>query len=211
MPRSDRPEASRLHKNPLFLPIAAALLVHTACSNDREPALANGSPAAASAPAAFLPAVEDPGHCPDGGRLVATLIGALEGDIDWHAADMSCEGMPRPAGAGARLRFAGSAGEAGLAIAIIIAVPQLQPGVLASDLPANVTIIEEGKGRFFSTTDLDYCWVDVDLAGPGSGDEKLLAVGGTLSCIAPLAETNGTSSVTVDDLRFSGFVDWSGG
>jgi hypothetical protein len=142
---------------------------------------------------------------------VATLIGALKGDIDWHAADMSCEGMPRPAGAGARLRFAGSAGEAGLAIAIIIAVPQLQPGVLASDLPANVTIIEEGRGRFFSTTDLDYCWVDVDHAGPAAEGGTLSPVGGTLSCIAPLAETNGTTSVTVGELRFRGFVDWSGG
>jgi hypothetical protein len=210
MPRSDRPEASRLHKNPLFLPIAAALLFPVACSNDREPDLAVGSPAAEPAPAAFLPAIEDPGHCPDGGRLVATLIGALEGDIDWHAADMSCEGMPRPAGAGARLRFAGSAGEAGLALAIIIAVPRLQPGVPASDLPANVTIIEEGKGRFFSTTDLDYCWVDVDHAGPAGDDGTLSPVAGTLSCIAPLAETNGTTSVTVGELSFRGFVDWSG-
>jgi hypothetical protein len=194
-----------LHKYPLFLPTAAALLFVAACSDDREPAAAGASPAA------FLPAAADPGHCPDGGRLVATLIGALQGDIDWHAADMSCEGMPRPAGAGARLRFAGSAGEAGRAIAIIIAVPQLQPGVLAPDLPANVTIIEEGRGRFFSTTDLDYCWVDVDHAGPAVDGGTLSPVGGTLSCIAPLAETNGTTSVTVGELRFRGFVDWSGG
>lgn len=142
---------------------------------------------------------------------MATLIGALQGEIDWQAEDMSCEGMPRPAGAGARLRFAGHAGEGELPIAIIIAIPQLQRGVLASDLPANVTIIEEGKGRFFSTTDLDYCWVDVDHAGPASGSETLTAVGGTLSCIAPLAETNGSTSVTVGELSFSGFVDWSGG
>ena len=198
-----------MHRFAIFAGYACLWLFLASCSRGTPP------PGAAleveAAPAAWLPEVGEPAACPDGGRLQASFYGALEGNIDWGANDMSCEGMPRPAGAGARLRFAGSAGEDGLNIAVIIAIPQLERGKLASDLPSNVTIIEEGKGRFFSTASLDYCWVDIERAGPVSEAAMTTAVGGTLSCIAPLAEANGDTSVTISDLRFSGFVDWSGG
>ncbi len=198
-----------MHRFDGFVPRTFALLFLAACSQGTPPP--GDTLEAEATPAAWLPVVGEPAACPDGGRLQASFYGALEGNIDWDARDMSCEGMPRPAGAGARLRFAGSAGEDELAIAVIIAIPQLERGKRASDLPTNVTIIEEGKGRFFSTTKLDYCWVDVEHAGPVPDAAMTTAVGGTLSCIAPLAETNGDTSVTISDLRFSGFVDWSGG
>ncbi len=198
-----------MHRYAIFVASAGASLFLASCSRDT-PAQAE-PPEVEAAPAALLPVIEEPAACPDGGRLQASFYGALEGNIDWDADDMSCEGMPRPAGAGARLRFAGSTGEDALDIAVIIAIPKLERGKLASDLPSKVTIIEEGKGRFFSTTTLDYCWVDIERAGPVSDAAMTTAVGGTLSCIAPLAETNGDTSVTIGDLRFSGFVDWSGG
>ncbi|HEX5787351.1 MAG TPA: hypothetical protein VFY03_04190 [Woeseiaceae bacterium] len=204
-----------------FTGLASALacaLACSACTRDDAAAETGATAVAATAVAAtavagtgLLPPAAAPRACPDGGRLTATLYGALEGEIDWRAADMSCEGMPRPAGAGARLRFAGAAGGGGVELAIIIAVPGLERGVAGTDLPSNVTLIEEGRGRFFSTTALDYCWVDIDRSEELEGRPAHTLVGGTLSCIAPLAETNGDTSVTIDGLIFSGVVDWSAG
>lgn len=190
---------------------AGAAISLAACSREAGPPADAGAETAAAAPTDLLPAVREPGECPAGGRLRATLYGALEGEIDWRAADMTCEGMPRPGGAGARLRFAGTVGDDDLAIAVIIGIPRLLRDKAGTDLPSNVTVIEEGKGRFFSTTDLDYCWVDLDAADGAAGHDAVSAVSGTLNCIAPLAETNGTSSVTIDHLSFSGFIDWGAG
>jgi hypothetical protein len=163
------------------------------------------------APSTWLPAAGEARECLAGGRFRATLHGALNGEIDWNADDMRCEGMPRPDGAGARLRFAGLAGPDGVPLAVIIAIPELKRGAAGIDLASNVTIIEEGRGRFFSTTDLGYCWVDVEHETVVPEHGTLTSLDGTLNCIAPLAETNGESSVMIEDLSFSGFVDWGDG
>ncbi len=48
-------------------------------------------------------------HClPDaGGYLRAQLRGAINADLDWHDADIHCEGGPRPDGEGLRVSIAG--------------------------------------------------------------------------------------------------------
>ena len=114
--------------------------------------------------------------------------------------------MPRPEGAGSRLRFAGPAGD--LSIAIIIAMPDLERGAAARELGSNVTVIEEGGGRFFSTAGLGNCWTDVHEQRPADDGSDGYFVTGTLYCIAPLAEVNGDSSITVRELEFGGYLDW---
>jgi hypothetical protein len=120
---------------------------------------------------------------------------------------MSCTGMPRPDAAGARLRFAGHAGEKRLALAFILALPELSPGATARELPSNLTVIEEGKGRFFNTANLDICLTDIERqdATEQSGQYQ---IAGTVYCIGPLAEVSGESSVSIEKLEFSGRVDW---
>ncbi len=88
-------------------------------------------------------------------------------------------------------------------------MPDLERGTTAQELGSNMTVIEEGSGRFFSTSGLGNCWTDVSeqQAMDDSGDAYFIA--GTLYCIAPLAEINGDSSVTVRELRFGGRLDWS--
>lgn len=191
--------------------LLVAVVALASCSRSDAPGPETATDPAGPSATALLPEAAEPGQCPEGGYLSATLIGALEGEIDWRAGTMSCEGMPRPGGAGARLRFAGPAGEGRLDLAVIIAIPRLTRGEAATDLQSNVTIIEEGKGRFFSTTDLEYCWVDVDEIRDVPDRASVSAVSGTLSCIAPLAETNGDTSVTIGALSFSGFIDWTAG
>lgn len=144
--------------------------------------------------------------CVAGGLLRADLYGDVEAALDWHGAGLACEGMRRPREAGARLRFAGRAGERRLAF--IVALPGLERGRAARELPATVTLIEEDNGRFYSTADNEHCWSDVDAqeALPGSAGEY--RVSGILYCVSPLAEQAGNGRVTLGELRYTGRVDW---
>lgn len=182
-------------------PLLVGLLAVTAGCG-REP-----QPDAAAEPASFLPPnpVGREG-CGAEGRVQATVYGALDGSVDWTSDAMDCEGMPRPDGDGVRLRFAGTADT--VPLAIIIGVDGIGPDETAAELPTNVTIIEEGQGRFFSTSDLDSCWTDVERQAAIDADRGRYAIDGTLYCISPLAEVNGSGSVSVPELRFSGLVDW---
>lgn len=185
---------------PLRPLIIGLLVVAAGCGDDRQ-ADVTGEPSS------FLPAnsVGREG-CGFDGRVQATVYGALDGSVDWTSDAMDCEGMPRPDGDGVRLRFAGSADA--VPLAIIIGVDGIGPDETGEELQTNVTIIEEGRGRFFSTSDLDSCWTDIERQAIIDADSGRYAIDGTLYCISPLAEVNGSGSVSVPELRFSGLVDW---
>lgn len=178
----------------LLLPVVATASL-AGCGDTPEPA----------AVPALLPPPPASRECGERGYLRTNFYGELSGPVDWTAGDLECEGMPRPESAGARLRFAGEAGE--LSLAIIVAMPGFERGSEARELGSNVTVIEEGGGRFFSTTGIDSCWTDV--LEQQQVDEDVFFVAGRLYCIAPLAEVNGDSSVTLRELEFGGYVDWS--
>jgi len=114
--------------------------------------------------------------------------------------------MQRPDGAGIRLRFAGDI--AGERLAFIIAIPDMQRGEPAAELPSNVTATVEGSGRFFSTPNLDSCWTDVYSQTALSGDNDSFAISGTLYCVAPLGEVNGDAAVSIQELSFTTVVKW---
>ena len=204
-PFYDHGQASGLHRMTIRIGLALGLAAaaQAGCTNDQP-----GDTAVATAePTSFLPAADEAaGDCIDGGLLETTLYGALEGAVDWDDDEMICEGMPRPAGAGVRLRFAGRVGDS--SIAFIIAIPGLDDKA-AAELASNVTLIEEGNGRFFSTPGLDTCWTDVtglEAIDDTAGHWRYRVVG-TLYCIAPLVEVNGEASVSIPELRFSGIID----
>ena len=115
--------------------------------------------------------------------------------------------MPRPDGAGVRLRFSGTVAEERLSI--LIAIPDLERGVTGDEFSSNVTVTVEGSGRFFSTADLAVCWTDVaaQTAAPDNGNHDTIA--GELVCVAPLGELNGNASVSIDSLKFSGIATWN--
>ena len=155
--------------------------------------------------AGFLPAAPAAASgCGNDGRLQTRFYGAIDGEVSWTADSLDCEGMRRPGDEGARLRFAGAALDT--AIAIIVAIPMLEPQVSAQELPSNVTLIEEGTGRFFTSATLDSCWTDVDEQSESSSG--VYAVSGTVYCIAPLGEVNGDSSISFEELQFTGLIDW---
>lgn len=196
---SDHGPGPALHRIATLTAAWAIAAAAAACADEGESAV----PGADQAPTTLLPAAPAASHeCVASAALQATLYGALEAVLDWEAGTMQCEGMPRPDGRGVRLRFAGSVG--GQDLAVIIAIPELgdEP---AAELASNVTIIEEGNGRFFSTPGLDSCWSDIATIEPGPDDISVVA--GTLYCISPLVEVNGDASVSLPELEFSGIID----
>ena len=149
--------------------------------------------------------------CGVDGELVAEIYGGFRASIHWGAVDLQCEGMPRPDGEGARLRFSGLAGDAPgeRQIAFIIGLPGLVRGETPSELPANVTVIEEGAGRFFSTRSAPTCWTDIETHEKlPLAESSVYRISGILYCVAPLADLGGKSSISFADLQFSGRLNW---
>jgi hypothetical protein len=149
--------------------------------------------------------------CLDDGMLVTELHGSLQGPLEWHGDSLECEGMPRPNGEGARLRFAGPAqeGSAKRSLAFILAMPDLRQGETGKELPTNVTMIDEISGRFFGTQDTDNCWTDIERHEQLAGSEQTnYRVSGIVYCLAPIAELNGNASVMVDEMSFTGRLNW---
>lgn len=146
-------------------------------------------------------------ECGDSGMLQTRIYGAIQTRIEWQAEDLQCSGMPRPEGRGARLRLAGIAGEH--ALAIIVAIPGFDRDAAGNEFDANVTLIAEGDGRFFSTADLDNCLAEIASVQPIDDSGERFAVSGALYCAKPLPEINGAASVSIPELHFSGLMDWS--
>ena len=150
--------------------------------------------------------------CDESGFLSTEVHGAINTSFDWQSPDLACEGMPRPEGDGARLRFAGITGdaEAPQTVAFILGIPELREGETGSELPTNVTLTAEGTGRFFSTQDTNGCWTDVNQqVSTGVDASRQYLIRGTVYCVAPLGELNGTSSISFSELEFSGRLSWS--
>jgi len=147
--------------------------------------------------------------CGSDGSLVAAIYGGVRATIDWDAGVLECQGMPRPNGEGARLRFAGPAGTADgeRHLAFILRLPDLHPGETGKELPTNVTPMEEGTGRFVGTRDAVNCWTDIEtpeqVEPAGSAGYR---ISGILYCVAPLADLNGNSNISFTDIAFTGHM-----
>jgi hypothetical protein len=163
-------------------------------------------PDAPSPQATVQPAALD---CGARGYLATELFGALSGKIEWDETELICEGMARPDDDGARLRLAGIV-DSEYEIAFIISLPDLVEGAIGNELPSKVTVIEEGAGRFFSSADQEICWTDITDSQAINADASLFELSGSLYCVAPLAEVNGDSDITLGDFEFRGLIDWEG-
>lgn len=179
----------------MALLVSLAGLYGTACSDAVEPP---PEPAADDTPVL---------NCGEDGELATALHGAVRLDIRWQAAELTCAGMPRPNGEGARLRFAGEA--EGRPIAIIISMPGFDRDAAESEYPSTVTLIEEGSARFFNSPDIGNCWTEIGRLEPIDGEDDAFVIGGGLYCVSPLAELNGDASVTLSEMQFTGLLDWN--
>jgi len=215
-PSSDTDRPDTLHRIPekcatsrSFVPRISWLLAFCTALGACNPAAVSEPSAAAPAPVSVAAEEEPILHCGNDGQLSTEIYGAITTRLEWNKNDLECSGMPRPNGRGARLRFAGITGGEERHIAIIVALPDLVRDARGDEFKSNVTLIEEGQGRFFSTPDIDNCLTDITslVALDDSGDRY--SISGVLYCLSPLPQVNGASSVSIPELRFSGLIDWS--
>ncbi|MBT8092904.1 MAG: hypothetical protein KJN77_07705 [Gammaproteobacteria bacterium] len=144
--------------------------------------------------------------CGEQGFLSATLFGSIERELHWGADELECDNMLRPDGEGIRVRFTGDA--ANRAVAIILALPDLERGQDGSELPTVVTLTVEGSGRFFSTADLSSCFTDIRAQPVAGQSATQYDARGTMYCVEPLGEINGAAAVSIPKLEFQTRIAW---
>lgn len=141
------------------------------------------------------------------------MRGARNMDIDWHDADMQCDGGPRPGQQGLRLTFAGPAlggahkrGAHNLRFVFGIAAA---PGVRAAhNVPANVTVIFEGEHELFSTAGDGKCTIDEFSEQPvaSQGQSRLRRLSARGFCVAPASALAGRSALLLSRFDFAGAI-----
>lgn len=145
--------------------------------------------------------------CGSNGHLSTQLYGSIARQISWSSADLECESMLRPDGEGIRLRMTGTAADS--QVAIILALPELERGGTAQELPTVVTLTVAGSGRFFSTPNLSSCWSDITTQDLIEENGTRYDITGSMFCVAPLGEINGDAAISIPELEFRGIIDWS--
>ena len=167
--------------------------------------------AAASPPATVAVPTADPLGCLHAGNgfLRAKIRGAVNLDLDWHNAEMQCEGGARPNNSGVRVSFAGPKSSDGRRVRMVFGVGRASEGRDGRALPTNLTVIFEGEQRLFATRGQDRCTVDQlvqervgDLSGP-LRTYRIVAHG---FCISPASSLDDATHILVSSFDFAGRV-----
>ena len=168
------------------------------------------APLAQSADTPAPPAAKKVGCLPSGnGFLRARIRGALNLDIDWHNAELECEGAARPDGSGIRLSFAGPIHSDGRRMRMVFGVADAAEGGSGSALPTNLTVIFEGEKRLFATRGDDRCTVDKlnqERFGALGGPTRSYRVVARGFCIEPVAGLSANERIVVSSFDFAGQV-----
>ncbi|MBV8783098.1 MAG: hypothetical protein JOZ67_02815 [Gammaproteobacteria bacterium] len=154
------------------------------------------------------PAAQGAGCLPTGnGYLRARIRGAMNLDVNWHNAELQCEGGPRPDGSGLRLAFAGPAHSDGRRLRLVFGVQAVQEGRQGRDLPTNLTVIFEGEERLFATRGEDHCTVDTlqqERVGAPGGNRRSWRVVARGFCVAPASTLAADARILVSRFDFAG-------
>jgi hypothetical protein len=138
------------------------------------------------------------------GFLSGRMYGALDLNIDWQGANMTCEGMLRPDGNGIRLLFASKEGRKARLV-FVIGVDGRIDQLTRKERVANITIIDEIDGRFFSTSGIDRCWTMIHKVEKIVGERfPAFQIDGDVYCAGGLPSLSDRGTVTLGDFRFSG-------
>lgn len=137
----------------------------------------------------------------DDGFLSGRLYGAIERAVEWRGTNMKCEGGERPGDDGLRIVFAAPGNVDADRLVFVIGISGSIDDLADSEHVANVTIIDEKTGRFFSSGRQDRCWTTVTSV---DGDGHRYSVGGEVYCSGSLPSLTDASSVSLSDMRYSG-------
>lgn len=165
--------------------------------------------AAPPAGSADPPTVSAPKGClPTGnGYLRARIRGAMNLDVNWHNAELQCEGGPRPDGSGLRVAFAGPPHADGRRLRLVFGVNSVHEGRPGHELPTNLTVIFEGEERLFATRGEDHCTVDElkqERVGALGGPVRTWRIIARGFCIAPASTLSSDARILVSSFDFAG-------
>jgi hypothetical protein len=150
-----------------------------------------------------------PGGCLQSGNgfLRARIRGTLNLDIDWHNAEIECDGGSRPDGSGIRVSFAGPVQSDGRRMRMVFGVGDIKEGAPGRELPTNLTVIFEGEQRLFATRGENLCTVDElkqERLGALGGPRRSYRIVARGFCIAPASTLSGDGRILVSRFDFAG-------
>jgi hypothetical protein len=180
--------------------LAATALLVAACGHADTSAPAAAPNASGKPELLCAPAAE--------GSLRARLQGAIDAELDWSAPQTpQCLGGTRPQGDGVRLVYKGSVDGAPLLIVIGVATLARETAA-ARNVPANVTLVREGAGAFYSTQGDDKCALDEVRQEPVAGQAGRYRLFARGYCTQPARALGGEDSVLVSRFDAQAIVDY---
>jgi hypothetical protein len=141
------------------------------------------------------------------GYLKGDLYGAIRKTLDWNGESMLCDGMNRPEGQGIRLVFSEHVDSGNPGLVLVVGIADARLGAPEQELEANVTIIDQVSGKFYSTQEQPRCWtrLTTQLRLTGTVEESW-RLDGRLYCASALAALVGPGSVTLDEIEYSSLM-----
>jgi len=149
------------------------------------------------------------------GYLRARIRGALNLDLNWKDAGLTCAGEARPDGSGLRLSFAGP-GPGGRVLRLVFGVRAAREGAPGRELPTNLTVLLDG-GRMFATRGDDRCTTDrlsqrplPATTGPDASSVRAWRIEARGFCVAPAGAVTGPGRILVSRFDFAGRIEFAG-
>jgi hypothetical protein len=194
-----------------FVAVCCAVGLLAALPGSAQPPVVQQPPAAA-APSILkqlpAPAQHSAGCLQSGdGYLRARIRGTLNLDIDWHNAEIECDGGARPDGSGIRVSFAGPKHSDGRRVRMVFGVAATREGVSGKELPTNLTVIFEGEDRLFTTRGDSRCTVDElrqERLGALGGPTRTYRIVARGFCVDPASTLSGDGRILVSRFDFAG-------
>jgi hypothetical protein len=144
------------------------------------------------------------------GYVRARIRGALNMDVNWKDAQLTCAGEARPDGGGLRLSFAGP-GPDGKIMRLVFGMRAAREGSPGRELPTNLTLLLDG-GRIFATRGDDKCTLDA-LAQhqlPGTAAVRAWRIEARGFCVQPANAVTGKGRILISRFDFAGRAEFSG-
>ena len=92
-------------------------------------------------------------------------------------------------------------------LVLVIGIADAQLGAPEQELEANVTIIDQVSGKFYSTQEQPRCWTRLTTQLRLTGTiEESWRLDGRLYCASALAALAGPGSVTLDEIEYSSLM-----
>jgi hypothetical protein len=171
------------------------------------PAATIAPPATIAAPITLAPALAAAACLPShDAYLRLRMRGDSNMDIDWHDADMQCDGGPRPGQQGLRLTFAGPARSGAHQLRFVFGIAAAPGARSAHNVPTNVTVIFEGERKLYSTAGDGKCTIDEfsEQPLPGQANSHLRRLSARGFCIAPATALAGKAGLLLSRFDFAG-------